>query len=86
MMAENSSAQGQPKSVAAPSRHLMALLTFAWLLPLVYFIPPAVDGWLPEQREWNVLISVGVIVPMISYLLLPLSLRLRRRLLTPRIR
>ena len=84
MMAENSPTKAQTKVEVAPSRHLMALLTFVWLLQLVYFIPPAVDGWLPGQRELNVLISVGAIVPMISYLLLPLSLWLRR-LLTSRV-
>ncbi|AQQ69310.1 hypothetical protein Mag101_01270 [Microbulbifer agarilyticus] len=53
-----------------PNRHLSALLTFFALLPLVYFIPPRVAAYV-DSHWWVTVISVGLIVPMISYVLLP---------------
>lgn len=53
-----------------PNRHLSALLTFFALLPLVYFIPPWVAAYV-DSHWWVTVISVGLIVPMISYVLLP---------------
>ena len=53
------------------SRHIMALLTFLALLPLVYFIPPWVAEYISDQHGWVTLISVAIIVPIISYLILP---------------
>ena len=67
MKTNNLQAQ-QPKPI---SRHLMALLTFIALLPLVYFIPPWVATYVSTDHGWVTLISVGIIVPIISYLVLP---------------
>ncbi|KXF82832.1 hypothetical protein [Enterovibrio coralii] len=59
-----------------PNRHVLALVTFLALVPLVYFIPDAVAHAFP-QKLMNVIISVGVIVPIISYGVMPAFLRLR---------
>lgn len=66
-----------PNQAPPPSKHLMALLTFIALLPLVYFIPPWVARHISEQHFLVTFISVAVIVPLISYLILPLLLKLR---------
>ena len=54
------------------SPHLIALLTFLGLLPLVYLIPPLVGRYITDIHGWNVIISVGIIVPIMSYILMPL--------------
>lgn len=54
-----------------PNKHLVAFLTFIGLLPLVYLIP----GWIMENISTDnrvvTLIAVAVIVPIISYVFLP---------------
>ena len=64
-----------------PSRHVMALVTFLSLVPLVYFIPGWISPYLPESKLLNVVVSVGVIVPIISYLVLPNVIRLYQAIL-----
>lgn len=61
---------------AAPSRHLVALLTFIGLLPLVYFIPPWVATYISDNQLAMTVIAVAIIVPIITYLWLPWCLRL----------
>ena len=56
------------------NKHLMALLTFVGLLPLVYSIPPWIAQNISEDNRIVTLIAVGVIVPIISYVYLPLCL------------
>ncbi|PCJ46750.1 MAG: hypothetical protein COA99_02125 [Moraxellaceae bacterium] len=56
-----------------PNRHLMALVTFVALVPLVYFIPEFVGQFLPEGKFLNVVVAVGIIVPIISYGVMPLA-------------
>jgi len=63
-----------------PSKHVMALLTFLTLLPLVYVIPLWVAAHISDHHAWVTLISVASIVPIISYVLLPGMLRLRAKL------
>lgn len=58
-------------AVTPPSRHLMALLTFICLVPLVYFIPPLVAKLLQANHFIHVTISVAIIVPIITYLVMP---------------
>ena len=53
------------------SKHTMALFTFLALLPLVYFIPDFVEPFLPNIKWLKVLVVVGIIVPIISYVVLP---------------
>jgi len=55
------------------SRHLITLITFLALLPLVYFIPDFVGQFLPKIKWLNVLVVVGVIVPIISYIVMPMT-------------
>ena len=55
------------------SKHLIALITFLALLPLVYFIPDFVGQFLPKLKWLNVLVVVGVIVPIISYIVMPIA-------------
>lgn len=59
-----------------PSRHLIALITFLALIPLVYLIPEGLVHVLPDNKLLNVVVTVGIIVPIISYIIMPLALRL----------
>ena len=58
------------------SQHLMAFITFLALVPLVYFIPELIADFLPKSKLLNVIVAVGIIVPIISYLVMPVSLKL----------
>ena len=58
------------------NQHMMALITFLALVPLVYFIPDVVAQFLPANKLLNVIVAVGIIVPIISYLVLPISLKM----------
>ncbi|WP_210418628.1 hypothetical protein [Aliikangiella coralliicola] len=55
-----------------PNKHLIAFLTFVALLPLVYFIPPWVGTYISNDHFWITLISVALIVPIISYVVMPM--------------
>jgi antibiotic biosynthesis monooxygenase (ABM) superfamily enzyme len=55
------------------SKHIIALITFMALLPLVYFIPDFVGQFLPAIKWLNVIIVVGIIVPIISYGVMPIA-------------
>ena len=54
-----------------PNRHLIAAVTFLALVPMVYFIPDLLATYLPGSKLHNVILSVGIIVPIISYLIIP---------------
>lgn len=56
-----------------PNQHIMALVTFLALIPLVYFVPDFIGQFLPDIKWLNVVTAVGVIVPIISYLVVPLT-------------
>jgi len=70
------------------NRHLIALITFLTLIPLVYFIPPALDTYLkPLLLELNLpinlsitIIAVAIIVPIISYIVIPTCMKLHGHL------
>ncbi len=55
------------------NEHVMALITFLALVPLVYFIPDFVEPFLPAIKWLNVVVVVGIIVPIISYGVMPLA-------------
>jgi len=55
----------------APSRHRQALLTFVGLVAPVYFIPPALASVLPLGRFAIVVASLALIVPLMSYVIMP---------------
>ncbi|WCP68284.1 hypothetical protein LYZ37_06070 [Vibrio tubiashii] len=61
---------------APPSRHWVALYTFIILLPLVYAIPPFVVENISDNKEVVTFVSVAIIVPLVSYLFLPLAIKL----------
>lgn len=57
-------------------QHIMAFITFLALVPLVYFIPDWIAPMLPASKLINVIAAVGLIVPIISYGVMPFSQRL----------
>ena len=59
-----------------PNKHVMALVTFLLLLPLVYFIPELIAIYITTEKFLVSLISVSIIVPLLSYLFIPLVLKL----------
>ena len=63
-------------SKQVPNKHVMALVTFLLLLPLVYFIPEFISIYISTEKFLVSLISVSIIVPLLSYLLIPLALKL----------
>lgn len=63
------------ENLTPPSRHWVALYTFIILLPLVYFIPMWVAENVSDSHGVVTVISVAMIVPLVSYLFLPLALR-----------
>ena len=59
-----------------PNQHIMALISFLALVPLVYFIPDFVGQYVTDNKLLNVIVAVGIIVPIISYIVVPVSLKL----------
>jgi antibiotic biosynthesis monooxygenase (ABM) superfamily enzyme len=55
------------------NRHVTALVTFLALLPLVYFIPDFIEPFLPAIKWLKVMVVVGIIVPIISYCVMPIT-------------
>jgi hypothetical protein len=58
-----------------PNKHIVALMTFFSLLPLVYFIPPFVASYFVSNLAITI-VSVAIIVPVISYVLLPVMIKI----------
>lgn len=65
--------KNNPKDKQKVSQHVIALITFLTLLPLVYFVPDFVGQFLPAITWLNVTVVVAVIVPIISYCVVPLA-------------
>jgi len=63
--------KGKSQSGQPINKHVMALITFLALLPLVYFIPDVVGQFLPNNKLLNVTVALGIIVPIISYVVMP---------------
>lgn len=59
----------------APNKHLIALINYLALVPLVYFIPAWLQPYLPENEFLQVCIVVAIIVPIISYIVMPLTMK-----------
>lgn len=55
------------------NQHILALITFLALVPLVYYIPEFIGQFLPAIKWLNVVVVVGIIVPIISYVVVPIS-------------
>lgn len=60
------------KTYAQPNRHIIALFTFATLMPLVYYIPPWLTRNVTDQHFYVTVLALLIIVPIVSYLALPL--------------
>ena len=63
------------KPMLNPNRHLMALVTFLSLLPLVYFIPELIILHVTDHKLISTLLAVAIIVPIISYVVMPCFLK-----------
>ncbi|MBB1331051.1 MULTISPECIES: hypothetical protein [Pseudoalteromonas] len=63
-------------NVKKPNQHIIALISFLALVPLVYFIPDFIGRYVTDNKLLNVIVAVGIIVPLISYVVVPLSLKL----------
>ena len=59
----------------APNQHLIALINYLALVPLVYFIPAWLQPYLPENELLQVCIIVAIIVPIISYIVMPITMK-----------
>ena len=53
------------------NQHAIAAITFIALIPLVYYIPDWMMQLLPSNKLSNTLISLALIVPIISYIVIP---------------
>ncbi len=62
-----------------PNKHLLAVINYIALVPLVYFIPTWVIPYLPANKLLQVSIVVAIIVPIISYIVMPITMRLLLR-------
>jgi len=58
-----------------PNKHLLALINYIALVPLVYFIPTWVSPYLPDNKLLQVSIVVAIIVPIISYVVMPITMK-----------
>lgn len=74
--------QPPPQFNPQPNRHIMALATYCGLLPFVYFVPPVV-GKFVDNRFVTVAISLALIVPTMSYIVLPTVRKLYTALVKP---
>ena len=61
--------------MSAPNKHLIALINYIALLPLVYFIPKWFSPFLPNNELFQVAIIVAVIVSIISYIVMPITMK-----------
>lgn len=61
------------KSKQQVNEHVMALITYLALVPLVYFIPDYIGQFLPAIKWVNVVVVVGVMVLIISYGVMPIA-------------
>ena len=62
-----------------PNKHLLAIINYFALVPLVYFIPQWLSPYLPEKQLLQVCIIVAVIVPIISYIVMPINMKILNR-------
>lgn len=59
-----------------PNKHLIAIINYVTLIPLVYFIPQWLNPYLPADPFLQVCIVVTIIVPIISYVVMPIVLKI----------
>jgi len=68
------------KRSIVPSRHIVAVFTYVSLLPLVYFIPPWVVNNVTDNHLLATLLTLLIIVPLVSYVAVPLLVGMFKRL------
>lgn len=61
--------------MTSPNKHLIAVINYFALLPLVYFIPQWISPYLPTNPFLQVCIVVAIIVPIISYIVMPIAMK-----------
>jgi hypothetical protein len=64
------------KQVMPNNQHAKALFTFTTLLPLVYYIPPWLIRNLTDNHLFVTVVSLTIIVPVVSYVALPLFVKM----------
>jgi hypothetical protein len=57
------------------NQHAIAIFTFVTLLPLVYYIPPWIIHNLTDNHLFVTVISLTIIVPVVSYGVMPLFIK-----------
>lgn len=57
------------------NKHVIALINYFTLIPLVYFIPQWLSPYLPAHPLLQVCIIVAIIVPIVSYIVMPIAMR-----------
>lgn len=73
-MSRHQKAPAQP--CESPPRYKRALLTFVGLLGPVYFIPPALSALIPGHPVALIPLTVGCIVVLMTYVIMPALQRL----------
>ncbi len=68
------------KQVSPNNVHAIAIFNYVTLLPLVYYIPPWLIHNLTDDHLYVTMISLTIIVPVISYITMPLFIRILGRL------
>ncbi|KZN29802.1 hypothetical protein N474_16580 [Pseudoalteromonas luteoviolacea CPMOR-2] len=64
---------------AAPNTHVIALINYFTLLPLVYFIPDLIAPFIGANKLIHVAVVLALIVPIISYLVMPIAVKMLTR-------
>ena len=59
------------RPASPPPRHKMAVLTFVGLIGPVYFIPSLIAATLPWGHLAVVILSLALIVPLMTYIVMP---------------
>jgi len=62
-------------TVNSAQKHLIVLINYVTLVPLVYFIPEWVTPYLPANKLVQVCAVMAIIVPTISYIVMPLAIK-----------
>jgi len=60
------------KQSLSPGSHTIAIFTYVILLPLVYYIPPWLIHNVTENHLFVTMLALAIIVPIVSYVALPL--------------
>jgi antibiotic biosynthesis monooxygenase (ABM) superfamily enzyme len=56
------------------SKHLRVVFTYFWLIPLVYLLPDFFAQYLPPNKFLIVVVSLTIIVPLMSYIVVPVNI------------